>query len=80
MIDFLNGKVLEVTALVRGASVLGAIVMVAFAYYKVRSLVAVLVFEAPGPQEWTWDREEAVDRLSDAYGAEAGTEIAAALN
>jgi hypothetical protein len=43
MIDFLNGKVLEVTALVRGASVLGAIVMVAFAYYKVRSLVAVLV-------------------------------------
>jgi hypothetical protein len=43
MIDFLNGKILEVTALVRGASVLGAIVMVAFAYYKMRSLVAVLV-------------------------------------
>ena len=43
MIDFLNGKVLEVTALVRGASVLGAIVMVAFAYYRLRSLVAVLV-------------------------------------
>jgi adenosine kinase len=47
---------------------------------QLASLVAVLVFEAPGPQEWTWDREEAVDRLSDAYGAEAGTEIAAALN
>ena len=43
MIDFLNGKVLEVTAFVRGASVLGAIVMVALAYYKARSLVAVLV-------------------------------------
>jgi hypothetical protein len=43
MIDFLNGKVLELTAFVRGASVLGAIVMVAFAYYKARSLVALLV-------------------------------------
>lgn len=43
MIDFLNGKVLEVTSLVRGASVLGAIVMVALAYYKARSLVALLV-------------------------------------
>jgi hypothetical protein len=43
MIDFLNEKVLEVTALVRGASVLGAIVMVALAYYKARSLVALLV-------------------------------------
>ena len=43
MIDFLNEKVLEVTAFVRGASVLGAIVMVALAYYKMRTLVAVLV-------------------------------------
>ena len=43
MIDWISGKILEVTALVRGASVLGAIVMVAFAYYKARSLVAVLV-------------------------------------
>jgi adenosine kinase len=46
---------------------------------QLASLVAVLVFEAPGPQEWTWDRDEAVQRLSDAYGAEAGAEIAAAL-
>ncbi len=43
MIDWVSGKVVEVTDLVRGASVLGAIVMVAFAYYKVRTLVAVLV-------------------------------------
>lgn len=43
MLDFLSEKILEVTALVRGASVLGAIIMVAFAYYKARSLVAVLV-------------------------------------
>jgi hypothetical protein len=43
VIDWISGKILEVTALVRGASVLGAIVMVAFAYYKARSLVAVLV-------------------------------------
>jgi hypothetical protein len=43
MIDFLNEKVLEATAFVRGASVLGAIVMVALAYYKARTLVAVLL-------------------------------------
>lgn len=43
MIDWLSGKIVEVTALVRGASVLGAIIMVAFAYYRARSLVAVLV-------------------------------------
>ncbi len=46
---------------------------------QLASLVAVLVLEAPGPQEWTWDRDEAVQRLSDAYGAEAGAGIAAAL-
>lgn len=46
---------------------------------QLASLVAVLVLEAPGPQEWTWDRDEAVRRLSDAYGAEAGAEIAQAL-
>ena len=43
MIDFTSGKILELTNLVRGASVLGAIVMVAFAYYKTRTLVALLV-------------------------------------
>jgi hypothetical protein len=43
VIDWISGKILEVTALVRGASVLGAILMVGFAYYKARSLVAVLV-------------------------------------
>lgn len=43
MIDWLNGKVLEVTDLVKGASVLGAIIMVAAAYYKARSLVALIV-------------------------------------
>jgi adenosine kinase len=46
---------------------------------QLASLVAVLVLEAPGPQEWSWDRDEAVTRLSDAYGAEAGDEIAEAL-
>jgi adenosine kinase len=43
------------------------------------SLVAVLVLESTGTQEWTWDREVAVSRLTDAYGAEAGREIGAAL-
>jgi adenosine kinase len=42
-------------------------------------LVAVLVLEATGPQEWTWDKATAITRISDAYGAEAGSEIAAAL-
>ena len=46
---------------------------------QLASLVAVLVFEAPGPQEWTWDRDEALARLTDAYGAEAGQEIKQAL-
>jgi adenosine kinase len=46
---------------------------------QLASLVAVLVLEAPGPQEWTWDRDVAVRRLSDAYGPEAGEEIGAAL-
>ena len=46
---------------------------------QLASLVAVLVLEAPGPQEWTWDRDVAVQRLTDAYGAEAAEEIAEAL-
>jgi adenosine kinase len=46
---------------------------------QLASLVAVLVLETTGPQEWAWDRDVAVERLSDAYGAEAGREIAAAL-
>jgi adenosine kinase len=46
---------------------------------QLASLVAVLVLEATGPQEWTWDRVEAVTRLTDAYGASAGEEIRQAL-
>jgi adenosine kinase len=46
---------------------------------QLASMVAVLVFEAPGPQEWTWDRDAAVLRLADAYGAAAADEIKAAL-
>ncbi len=46
---------------------------------QLASMVAVLVFEAPGPQEWTWDRDGAIERITDAYGPEAGTEIAQAL-
>jgi adenosine kinase len=43
------------------------------------SLVAVLVLESTGTQEWTWDRDVAVSRLTGAYGAEAGRDIGAAL-
>jgi adenosine kinase len=47
---------------------------------QLASLVAVLVLEATGPQEWSWDRDAAITRISEAYGADAATEIAAALS
>ena len=31
---------------------------------QLASLVATLVLEAPGPQEWTWDRDDAASRGS----------------
>ena len=46
---------------------------------QLASLVATLVLEASGPQEWTLDKKAAVQRLSDAYGADAASEIAAVL-
>lgn len=46
---------------------------------QLASLVATLVLEAPGPQEWTWDKAAGAARLADAYGTDAAAEIAAAL-
>lgn len=46
---------------------------------QLASLVATLVLEAPGPQEWTFDRDAGIARIKDAYGPEAADEIAAAL-
>jgi adenosine kinase len=43
------------------------------------SLVAVLVLESTGTQEWTWDHEVAKTRLAGAYGEDAAVEIAAVL-
>jgi adenosine kinase len=43
------------------------------------SLVAVLVLETAGTQEWTWDRAVALSRLADAYGPESAGEIGEAL-
>jgi adenosine kinase len=43
------------------------------------SLVAVLVLETTGTQEWTWDPGVARRRLADAYGDNAAEEIASAL-
>lgn len=43
------------------------------------SLVAVLVLESTGTQEWTWDHEVAKSRLAGAYGGDAADEIAAVL-
>jgi len=43
------------------------------------SLVAVLVLETTGTQNWVWDLPTAKARLADAYGADAAAEIAAAL-
>jgi adenosine kinase len=43
------------------------------------SLIAVQVLETDGPQEWTWQREQALDRVRGAYGPEAAEEIAAVV-
>jgi len=43
------------------------------------SLVAVLVLESTGTQEWQWDTDVAKTRLAAAYGVDAATEIAAML-
>jgi len=43
------------------------------------SLVAVLVLETTGTQNWTWDLPSATARLADAYGSEAAADIAAVL-
>ena len=43
------------------------------------SLVAVLVLESTGTQNWEWDRASATARLAGAYGDEVADEIAAVL-
>ena len=43
------------------------------------SLVAVLILETTGTQEWTLNRDDAIKRLTAAYGAEASDEIGALL-
>ncbi len=43
------------------------------------SLVAVLVLETSGPQGWTLDRDDALARLTDAYGADAAADLEALL-
>ena len=43
------------------------------------SLVAVLVLETTGTQNWTWDLGVAKERLADAFGPDAAAEIASAL-
>lgn len=43
------------------------------------SLVAVLVLETTGTQNWTWDPRVAHSRLTQAYGSEAADQIAGAL-
>jgi adenosine kinase len=43
------------------------------------SLIAVFVLETDGPQDWTWDRGQALERLGDAYGPDAAAEIAAVV-
>ncbi len=46
---------------------------------QLASLVAVLVLEATGPQEWTWDKDAGIERIAEAYGPDAASEIAAAI-
>ncbi len=44
------------------------------------SMVAVLVLETTGTQNWVWDPAVARDRMAGAYGAQAAAEIADALS
>jgi len=44
------------------------------------SLVAVLVLETTGTQNWTWDLDTAKARLADAFGAVAAAQIASSLS
>ncbi|MDL9937358.1 carbohydrate kinase family protein [Gordonia sp. ABSL1-1] len=46
---------------------------------QVGSMVAVLVLETVSTQDWSWDRDVALSRLTGAYGAGAAAEIAAAI-
>lgn len=77
MLEWTEGKVDEVTELFRGVSVLGAIVMVAVAYYKTRTIVAVIVAAITAGlflwivnnPEWWQDR---VEEESDMPGEEEG--------
>lgn len=39
------------------------------------SLIAVLILETMGTQEWTLNKDDALDRLTRAYGAEAAADI-----
>jgi adenosine kinase len=39
----------------------------------------VLVLETTGTQEWLFDREAGLARISEAFGPEAATEIATVL-
>lgn len=43
------------------------------------SLIAVLVLETVGTQEWTFKRDDALARLSEAFGPDSAEEIAAIL-
>ena len=43
------------------------------------SLIAVLVLETVGTQEWVFDRDTALTRISDAFGPESAAEIAPIL-
>jgi adenosine kinase len=43
------------------------------------SMIAVLVLETVGTQEWTLDRDAALSRLRNAYGADAAEELGALL-
>jgi adenosine kinase len=43
------------------------------------SLVAVLVLESEGGQEWVWDSATGLERLREAYGPDAAREIATVL-
>jgi hypothetical protein len=83
MIDWLYGKIDEVTALIQAAATVAAVALVVFAYVKTRTLIAVLVaaitagiflWSVHNPSWW----QDRVGDETEVHGPAPGEELMAA--
>lgn len=87
MLEWIDTKLDEVTVLFRGGAVLGAIIMVAVAYFKTRTIVAVIVAAITAGvflwiinnPEWWQDRVEEETEVAPAYGTTLSSDPAMTL-